>query len=188
MADDLGWVHLVVLVAVIAFGAVVPVVPTGPTLAAAAVLAHDEAPWELLLVLAAGWLGAYLGDCVVFVVFSATGGRVADKVPWLRADRPAITRMRTRIEENDVAAMTVSRLIPAGRLPVLIAAALSGYPWHRFAVTCVFSAGAWAVLYVGIGVLGGAVVPSNTVALIAAVVVAFAVGVVPKVMPRRHAT
>ncbi|WP_166375981.1 DedA family protein [Aeromicrobium phragmitis] len=184
MAEDLGWVHLAVLLAAVAFGAVVPVVPTGPALAAAAVLAHDEAPWEIVLVLAVGWLGAYLGDLVVFALFSFTGGRIAQRVPWLHADRPAMAAMGRRIEANDLATMTTSRLIPAGRLPVLAAAAVSGYPWHRFALTAVASAGAWAVLYVGIGLLGGAVVPSTTVALVAAVLVALAIGVVPRLVTR----
>lgn len=180
MADDLGWLHLAVLLGAIAFGAVVPVVPTGPALAAAAVLAHDEAPWEIGLVLVVGWMGAYVGDLVVFALFSFTGGRIARRAPWLRPERPAMAAMARRIEDNDLVAMTTSRLVPAGRLPVLAAAAVTGYSWRRFVATGLISAGAWAVLYVAIGLLGGAVVPSTTVALVAAVGVAIAIGAVPR--------
>lgn len=186
MVEGLGWMHLVILLAAIAFGAVVPVIPTGPALSAAAVLAHDEAPWELGLVLVAGWLGAYLGDLLVFALLVFAGDRISRRVPWLHADRRVVSAMRRRIEANDLAAMVTSRLVPAGRLPILVAAAVSGYRWQRLVVTGVFSAGAWAVLYVGIGVLGGAVVSSNAVALAAAVVTAFAVGVLPRLLRRER--
>ncbi|MEO9323806.1 VTT domain-containing protein [Nocardioides sp. C4-1] len=180
MSDGLGALGLLTLLAVVAFGAVVPVVPTGAAVSAAAVLARAEHPWELVLVVAAGGAGAYLGDVVTYAVLRRAGAPLAQRVGWLRADDPdgAIQHLRARLEADEVRALLLSRLVPGGRVPVLLAAALGGYPLARFASANVAAAGLWAAVYAAVGIVGDALIPDPTVALVAVVVVALLLGLV----------
>ena len=59
----------------------------------------------------------------------------------------------------------VSRLVPGGRIPVLLVASLTGYPWLRFASAGAVAALLWAALYSVIGVAGDAVFHDETTAV-----------------------
>ena len=171
---------------VVAFGAVVPVVPTGAAVSAAAVLTQADRPWEILLVVAAGAAGAYVGDVVVYAALRFFGEPLAQRMGWLNREDPqgAVQRMRDRIEEHEMQTLLVSRLVPGGRVPVLIAAALGGYPLHRFASAALAAAGLWSVLYTAIGVLGATVFPDSNFSVVAVIIVALLVGLVVPVGQR----
>ena len=67
-------------------------------------------------------------------------------------------------------------------MPVLLAAALGGYPVARFATADVAAALLWATAYAVVGVVGDALVPDPTVSLVVVVVAALVLGtVVPRV-------
>lgn len=180
MSIGLGPLGLVTIFALVALGATVPVVPTGAVVSAGAVLAVAERPWELVLVVAVGAGGAYVGDLTTYAVLRRAGAPLAQRVGWLNADDPdgALQRLRTGLEAREVRSLLLSRLVPGGRIPVLLAAALGGYPFARFASADVAAAALWAVVYALIGVLGNAVIPDPTVAVLVVVVVAVAVGAI----------
>lgn len=177
--DDLGLLGLLALTGIVLFGAVVPIVPTGATVSAAAVLARAEQPWEVVLVVAFGALGAYLGDLIMYAILRAAGAPLAQRLGWLHADDPdgALQRLRAGIEEHEIRSLLLSRLIPAGRIPVLLAAALGGYPWGRFVSANVAAAILWSLMYADIGILGNTVIPDTRIALAVVVVVAALVGI-----------
>ncbi|MCL8023889.1 DedA family protein [Nocardioides bruguierae] len=191
MIDEVTPLALLVLAAVVAFGAVVPVVPTGAAVSAAAVLAVDAHLWEVLPVIVAGGAGAYVGDLVVYGALLVAGTGLAERFGWLEEgtahDRLAV--LRTRIEAHELRTLLVSRLVPGGRVPVLLVAALTGYPWYRFASAAVGAAGLWALVYAGVGVLGS-LLPHREVALVAVVVAALvlssAPGLVRRLVERRR--
>lgn len=178
---DLGLGGLIGLYALVSLGAVVPVVPTGALVSAGAVLAAVERPWEIVLVVAVGAAGAYTGDLVTYVVLRRAGTPLAQRLGWLHAEDPdgALRRLRTRLEHNEVRSLLLSRLVPGGRIPVLLVAALGGYPTARFASTNVAAAALWSVAYAAIGVLGNWLVPDPGLALALVVLVVLAVGVLP---------
>jgi membrane protein DedA with SNARE-associated domain len=66
--------------------------------------------------------------------------------------------------------LLVSRLIPGGRVPVLLAAAFVGLPWRTFVVANLPACVLWSVVYSGIGVAGGSIFPKPWQGVIAAVV------------------
>ncbi|HEY1133671.1 MAG TPA: VTT domain-containing protein [Nocardioides sp.] len=183
---DLGIQGLLGLYALVAFGAVVPVVPTGALVSAGAVLAALERPWEIVLVVAVGALGAYTGDLVTYAALRRAGTPLAQRVGWLRADDPhgALRRLREGLERNEVRSLLLSRLIPGGRIPVLLVAALGGYPTARFAAANVAAASLWSVAYAAVGVLGNWLVPDPVVALVVVVAVVLAVGLLPRLLRR----
>ncbi|MEV6693560.1 VTT domain-containing protein [Micromonospora sp. NPDC051196] len=159
----LAWLTLVVL-----FGAVVPVVPTGAAVSGAAALAAHQDPVIVLLVVLAGAIGAYAGDLAVYLALCWGGERIARRLRWLRGPH-RLDRVSARVREGGVSMFLVSRLVPGGRLPVLLAAAVSGVTWRRFAVVNLPASLLWSVLYAVIGVLGRAIFPEPWQSVVAAI-------------------
>ena len=170
-ATTLTFGYLVGMFAVVAFGSFIPVLPTGAAVSVAAVLAEHNVA-ELVLVVAVGALAAYLGDLATFAVLSRAGASLAQRIGWLSRERPAerLTQMRTQVEQNEVAALMLSRLLPAGRIPVLLAAAIGGYSWRRYVTADVGAVILWSSVYAAIGVAGGSIFPHPWEAVVAAMV------------------
>lgn len=181
-----GLVGLIGVAMVVAFGAIVPVVPTGAAVSAAAVIAQAERPWQILLVLVAGAIGAYVGDVTVYAALRLFGEPLAHRMGWLDRDDPhaAIQRMLERIEEHELQTLLVSRLVPGGRVPVLIAAALGGYPLRKFASAAVAAAGLWSLVYTAIGVLGATALPDSSFTVVAVVIVALLISLIVPAVQR----
>jgi membrane protein DedA with SNARE-associated domain len=184
--DHLGLVTLLALFAVVSVGAVVPVLPTGAAVSSAAVLASSEHAWEVLLVVAVGGAAAYVGDLITYAALVAAGEPLARRLGWLRDDgeHPGPTRLRERLERSEVRTLLVSRLVPGGRVPVLLVAALTGYPWYRYVGAAAFAAALWSAVYAAVGVLGDRLVDDDRTALLIAVAGALLVTLVPQVVRR----
>ncbi|MGW1146768.1 DedA family protein [Streptomyces sp. NPDC002454] len=154
----LGYPSLFLLVLI---GALVPVVPTGALVSSAAVVAfHQTAPFALLLVFVVASLAALVGDVTLYWL-GQRGLRSRGGSRWLgaiRAHAPAdrLARAQQGLQDHGVAVLVLSRLVPAGRIPVMLACLLAEWPVHRFARGAVPAALAWAVTYQLIGILGGA--------------------------------
>lgn len=171
MSDGLGVVGLLALFGFVLFGSTIPVVPTGPAVSAAAVLAGGQW-WEVAIVVVVGAGGAYGGDLTTFAVLRTAGESLAQRVGWLQRDDPqgALARIRAGIEAREMRTLLVSRLIPGGRVPVLLAASLGGYPWQRFVLAAIASTALWACTYTAIGLLGDSLFDDPQRAVISAVV------------------
>ncbi|WST27286.1 VTT domain-containing protein [Streptomyces xanthophaeus] len=144
----------------VALGALVPVIPTGALVSSAAVVAfHQSLPLGLLLVFAVSALAAFTGDVTLYWlgrrgVHSRNGSR------WLEALRGRATPERleqaqTKLDKHGVLVLVVSRLVPAGRIPVMLACLLAELPLRRFARGDAPACLAWAATYGLIGILGG---------------------------------
>lgn len=187
MGDGVSILTLLVLFGTVAFGAVIPIVPTGAAVSAAAVLIHADKAWELIPVILVGAAGAYLGDIVTYGALRVAGVSLARRLGWLREGDPGRTlaRIRTSIERHELRTLLLSRLVPGGRVPVLLAASLGGYPWRRFAAAAPVAATIWALAYALVGVGGDAIFTSTRDALIAAVVGALALTTIVQLIRRR---
>ena len=160
----LGWLFLVVL-----FGAIVPIVPTGAAVSGAAALAFHENPVDFVFVIAAGAAGAYLGDLVMYAMCRFGGEQLARRLRWLR-DEEHLAAVKERLHKSQIPVLLVSRLIPGGRVPVLLAAAFLGLPWRTFVVANAPACALWASVYSAIGVAGGSIFPKPWEGVVAAVV------------------
>ncbi|AVH55456.1 MULTISPECIES: DedA family protein [Streptomyces] len=186
----IGYPSLFLLVLI---GALVPVVPTGALVSSAAVVAfHQTAPFALLLVFVVAALAAFLGDVALYWL-GRRGMRSRNGSRWLetlrdRAPEDRLARAQEKLSDHGIAVLVLSRLVPAGRIPVMLACLLAKMPLHTFARGDVPACLAWAVTYQLIGILGGSLFSKPWEGVVAAVVLTLAISVAPSVWRRVRRT
>ncbi|GIF17870.1 membrane protein [Paractinoplanes tereljensis] len=158
------------LFAVVCFGAIIPIVPTGAAVSGAATLAfHEHHPLTIVLVIAFGAAGAYVGDLAMYAMCRLGGEKLARRLRWLR-DEEHLASVKLRLEKSPLPVLLVSRLIPGGRVPVLLAAAFLGLSWRTFVAANLPACALWAAVYAAVGVAGGSIFPKPWEGVVAAVV------------------
>lgn len=80
--------------------------------------------------------------------------------------------------------LVLSRLVPAGRIPVMLACLLAGMPLRRFARGDLPACLAWAATYQLIGILGGSLFPEPWQGVVAAVGLTVLLGAAPSLWRR----
>ncbi|WP_432056368.1 DedA family protein [Streptomyces sp. bgisy022] len=182
----IGYPSLFLLVLI---GALVPVVPTGALVSSAAVVAfHQTAPFSMALVFVTAALAAFLGDMALYGL-GRRGMRSRGGSRWLeairaRAPEDRLEQAQGKLGEHGVAVLVLSRLVPAGRLPVMLACLLARWPVRRFARGNLPACLAWAVTYQLIGVLGGSLFAEPWEGVLAAVVLTLLISVTPTLWRR----
>ncbi|MEV5964288.1 VTT domain-containing protein [Kribbella sp. NPDC051952] len=175
--------YLFALAGAVLIGAVLPVLPTGAAVSTGAVLASHSNPIGLVGVLIAGAGGAYVGDLIVYAGCRFGGERLAKRVGWLR-DNASLDALRDRLAEHEIGVLLTSRLIPGGRVPVLLAAGLAGYKWERFALVDLTASSLWAAVYMAIGLLGYVLFDEPWQGVVAAIVLVVLTTVVSALIQR----
>ncbi|MEU3524648.1 VTT domain-containing protein [Streptomyces sp. NPDC038707] len=174
-------------------GALVPVVPTGALVSSAAVVAlHRMAPVSLALVFVTASLAAFLGDMALYWL-GRRGTRSRNGSRWLaairaRAPEERLAQARGKLAEHGTAVLVLSRLVPAGRIPVMLACLLAEWPPRRFARGNLPACLAWAATYQVIGIVGGALFEEPWEGVAVAVLLTLLIGAVPGVWRRVRAT
>jgi membrane protein DedA with SNARE-associated domain len=174
-----------VLFGLVFLGSVVPVVPTGLVVGTAAALAVTTDNLELSLVLALATCAALAGDLVTFAI-SRFGGPTA--VRWVtRGQHPErIDEVRDQFRAHGWQIIVAGRLLPAGRIPVLVAAGALAYPWRRLVPASTLAAFLWAMAYALLGVLSGGIFDSPLLAMLLATALVLLVGGVTNVISARR--
>ncbi|MFF3357668.1 DedA family protein [Streptomyces sp. NPDC002917] len=176
----------------VALGALVPVVPTGALVSSAAVVAfHQTDPFAMLVVFGVASSAAFLGDICLYWL-GQRGVRSRNGSKWLQAisDRAAPERLaqaQQRLDEHGSVVLVLSRLVPAGRIPVMLACLLGRMPIRRFARGDVPACLAWAATYQLIGILGGSLFPEPWQGVVAAVGLTLLISGAPAVWRRARA-
>ncbi|MFF4754415.1 DedA family protein [Streptomyces sp. NPDC002514] len=186
----IGYPTLFLLVLI---GALVPVVPTGALVSSAAVVAfHQTAPFALALVFATASLAAFLGDVALYWLGRrGMGSRNGSR--WLeairaRAPEDRLTQAQQKLADHGVAVLVLSRLVPAGRIPVMLACLMAEWPLRRFARGNLPACLAWAVTYQLVGILGGSLFDEPWQGVVAAVVLTVVISGAPGVWRRMRGT
>jgi membrane protein DedA with SNARE-associated domain len=166
-------------------GSIVPVVPTGAVVGAAAAVATSGEHLSLPLVLLVATAAALIGDLVTFTI-ARFGGPAA--VRWVargqHADR--IEEVRGQFRDHGWQVVVVGRLLPAGRIPVLLAAGALAYPWRRLVPATLAACLLWAVAYALIGVLSGGLFDNPLIATLLAAVLILVLGAVLNLVSARR--
>ena len=182
----LGYPSLFLLVL---FGALVPVIPTGALVSSAAVVAfHQTAPFSLLLVFVTASVAAFLGDATLYWL-GRRGMKSKNGSRWLeairaRAPEDRLEQAQAKLAGHGVAVLVLSRLVPAGRIPVMLACLLAKWPMRRFARGNLPACLAWAATYQVIGILGGSLFPEPWEGVLAAVALTVVISAAPSVWKR----
>jgi membrane protein DedA with SNARE-associated domain len=166
-------------------GSIVPVVPTGAVVGAGAALSISGDRLSLPVVLALAVAGAVLGDLTTFGVCRFGGPRA---LHWVargqNADR--VTEVRDQFRRHGWQIIVVGRLLPAGRIPVLLAAGALAYPWRRLLPASLLAAFLWAVAYALLGVVSGGIFDSPLTAVLLATVLVLVVGALLNLVSARR--
>lgn len=185
-----GYPSLFLLVLI---GALVPVVPTGALVSSAAVVAfHRAAPFSMALVFVTASLAAFLGDVALYWLgrrgmTSKNGSRWLEAIRE-RAPEDRLAQAQRELAGHGVAVLVLSRLVPAGRLPVMLACLVAKWPVRRFVRGNLPACLAWAATYQLIGVLGGSLFDEPWQGVLAAIVLTVLVSVVPGLWRRTRGT
>lgn len=173
LSPDAGRIAYLVVAGGVLLGSVLPVVPTGAIVGAAAATAMTSSALSLPVVLLLSFAAALLGDLVTFAVARLAGDPVRAAVAGgrLGGARTAarIERMRGAFAERGWLVVLVGRVAPAGRVPTLIAAAVSGMTWAKLVPAVAAGAVLWTLLYGVLGVLTGNLTDSPVVAALLAI-------------------
>jgi membrane protein DedA with SNARE-associated domain len=171
-------------------GSIVPIVPTGAVVGAAAAIAVSSGSMSLPLVLLLSVIGALLGDVATFAVAHA-GSSAAQRWVTGRQSPERLAAARAQFERRGGVLIVVGRLVPAGRIPVLLAAGALEYPWRRLLPAVTLGCVLWAIAYAALGVLSGGLfddpVPATILAALLVLVLAAAGSLASSWLRRRRA-
>ncbi|MFC4504271.1 MULTISPECIES: DedA family protein [Streptomyces] len=182
----IGYPSLFLLVLI---GALVPVVPTGALVSSAAVVAfHQTAPFALALVFATASLAAFLGDAALYWL-GRRGMRSRNGSRWLeairaRAPQERLEQAQGKLADHGTAVLVLSRMVPAGRIPVMLACLMARWPLRRFVRGNLPACLAWAATYQLIGILGGSLFPQPWQGVVTAVALTVVISAAPSVWRR----
>jgi membrane protein DedA with SNARE-associated domain len=182
---DPGSIGYPVIFGGVLLGSIVPVIPTGAVVGAGAAVALTTGDLNLVLVVLLATAGAVIGDLVTFAICRFGGPHA---VRWVargqHADR--IEEVRGQFRRHGWQIIVIGRLLPAGRIPVLLAAGALAYPWRRLVPATVAAALLWAVAYSLLGVVSGGIFDSPLIATLLATVLVLLVGLVLNLVSSRR--
>lgn len=168
-------------------GSIVPVVPTGAVVGAGAAIAVSGGDLDLALVIVFSTLGALIGDLVTFG--AGRGGR-GTLARWFekRQSQEKLDNAREKFVQRGWLLVVIGRMVPAGRIPVLLAAGALDYPWRRLVVAATGACLLWAVAYSALGVVSGGLFDNPLVATLIATFLILIVTLVIGLISRRRET
>ncbi|MEU3973763.1 DedA family protein [Streptomyces bacillaris] len=176
----------------VALGSLVPVIPTGALVSSAAVVAlHQSSPFSLVFVFLVASAAAFLGDVCLYWL-GQRGVRSKNGSKWLetltrRAAPERLAQAQEKLAEHGGTVLVLSRLVPAGRIPVMLACLLGKMPLKTFARGDVPACLVWAATYQLIGILGGSLFPEPWQGVVAAVALTVVISGAPAVWRRLRA-
>jgi membrane protein DedA with SNARE-associated domain len=174
-----------VLFGLVLLGSVIPVVPTGLVVGTAAAFAMTTETLGLTVVLAVATVAALTGDLITFTI-CRFGGPSA--VRWVTRGQHAerLDEVRDQFRAHGWQIIVAGRLLPAGRIPVLVAAGALAYPYRRLVPASLAAAFLWALAYALLGVVSGGIFDSPLLAMLVATVLVLAVGAVTNLISARR--
>jgi membrane-associated protein len=182
------WWFLLVIFGIAVFDSVIPIVPSETTviLGGVAAGAGDQ---SLLLVIAAGAAGAFVGDNLAYGI----GRRFA---PWIRRraehrenTRPRLEWATTQIRRRGGLLLITARFVPGGRTALTVTSGLTHQPWRWFAGWIAIAATIWASYAAVLGAIFGRTFSDNhTLAFLLAFAAALMITVVIEVVRHLRST
>jgi membrane protein DedA with SNARE-associated domain len=133
-------------------------------------------------------VGALIGDLITFA--AGRGGRgTMTKFFERRQSAEKLASAREKFGQRGWLLVVIGRMVPAGRIPVLLAAGALDYPWRRLVLAATGACLLWAVAYSLLGVVSGGLFDNPLVATLIAttliLVITLVVGLVARHRERK---
>ncbi len=155
-----NWWFLVVILVIAFLDSIIPIVPSETAVIVGGVAA-GTGNQALLLVIAAGALGAFLGDNAAYMIGDLMSHRIrlqADKRPsW----QTRIDWATTKIRERGGLLLITARFIPGGRTVLTVSSGITHQPRAWFAGWVAVATTLWATYAALLGYLGGKTFEDN---------------------------
>jgi membrane protein DedA with SNARE-associated domain len=153
------WLYLI-LISVSLLDSFLPAIPSEPVIVIAGVYAASGET-QLIPVIAATALGAFLGDMVPYGLGRVMADRVLNRLPPGSRRRKAHDWLRSELEARAAYVLITSRFIPVGRYLVTLTAGVTRLAWPKFAGYTAISCAAWSTYTVLAGYAGGTLFQDN---------------------------
>ncbi|MEH0419258.1 DedA family protein [Streptomyces sp. B21-083] len=164
-----------VLIAVSLLDSFLPLIPSEPVVILAGI-AGATGQTNILLVIAATTVGAFLGDLVPYSIGRLVGERVIERLPVGTKRRTAYDWFERELELRGGFVLVSTRFIPVGRYLATGTAGVVRYPLRKFMLYVAISTATWSAYTALSGYLGGVFFQENTLLAVAVGVgLAFAV-------------
>lgn len=159
------WLYAV-LAAVSCLDSFLPLIPSEAVVIVAGVYAAGGQT-DILLVIAATTVGAFLGDLIPYAVGRLLGARVLKRLPPGTRRRAAHDWFTRELDARGGFILVTTRFIPFGRYLATLSTGLVGYPLGRYVLFIGFATASWSAYTALTGYLGGVVFQENTLLAIA---------------------
>ena len=155
-----NWYFLAIIFAVAYLDSVVPIVPSESMVIIGGVAA-GRGEQTLLAVIAAGAVGAFLGDTTAYLI----GNRLSGFIERRAADRPKSQRRldwaSEQIQIRGGLLLITARFIPGGRTALTITSGITNQPRGRFMGWVAVAGVIWASYAALLGYIGGQAFQDN---------------------------
>ena len=180
------WLYAV-LIAVSFLDSFLPLIPSEPVVIVAGVYAATGHT-DIVLVIAATTLGAFLGDLVPYTAGRLFGARLLERLPPGTKRRAAHDWFARELDARGGFVLVTTRFIPVGRYLATLSTGLVGFPLRKYVLFVAFATASWSAYTALTGYLGGVLFQENTVlAIVVGVGLAFVVtGFIELVRRARH--
>jgi membrane-associated protein len=154
------WLYAV-LIAVSFLDSFLPLIPSEAVVIVAGVYA-GTGQTDIVLVIAATTLGAFLGDLLPYTVGRLLGARVLKRMPLGSKRRAAHDWFTRELDARGGFILVTTRFIPVGRYLATLSTGLVGYPLRKYVLFVAFATASWSAYTALTGYLGGVVFQDNT--------------------------
>lgn len=144
-----------VIFAMSAIDVIVPILPAEATVTASAVLA-GQGTLNIVWVMIAAGLGAFVGDNVAYWIGRAAGRPLVEKV--LRGNTEQLDGVQEQFDKRGGMFIIIGRFIPGGRTVVAVGAGILHFSWLQFVLYDALAAVIWAFQAALPGFIGGRLV------------------------------
>jgi membrane protein DedA with SNARE-associated domain len=159
------WLYLI-LVSVSLLDSFLPLIPSEPVVIAAGVYAASGET-ELLWVITATAVGAFLGDLIPYGAGRALKDRLLKRLPAGSRRRRTHDWIAAELARRGGFVLVSTRFIPVGRYIATLTTGIVGYPFRRYALFTGIAAVVWSSYTVLAGFIGGLLFQDNPVVGIA---------------------
>ncbi len=138
-----------------AIDVILPILPAEATVTAAAVLA-GQGKLNVVWVMVAAGLGAFVGDNIAYWVGRAAGRPLVERV--LRGNTEQLDKVQEQFDKRGGMFIIIGRFVPGGRTAVAVGAGILHFSWIQFVLYDALAAVIWAFQAALPGFIGGSLI------------------------------